>query len=413
MFDSKFDSSREDECDSPSCSKEEFMKKHCQLTRLAWIAAFSFVTIISLSTASWATGNIVKSDLTGTWQIALRGTTGCGFASMLANATLNSTGSGTASLQTHGACGDSSLTGVSFTINTLKTNGSGTAGLACGIGCGWTFDIQVAPDRNTFSLVDVSSANPGNFLEGVAVLASPSGDIVTPDLTGSWQMTLYGQGGCGVGSSVVTFTLNSSGCATNAASTSHSVGCGDTTSSGNTFTILSLNANGSGTAGLSCGTGCGFTLNIQVSPDRSSFNVVDVSSANPGNFLAGFAVNNSTAAKVTIANLVGKWQLALYGQGGCGIGSEAATFTLNVKGLATNVAGTAHNVGCGDSTFTGGTFSILSMNANGSGTAGLSCGTGCGFTLNIQVSPDRSTFNVVDVSTADPGNFLVGTAIHE
>ena len=389
------------------------MKKHCQLARLPLVAALSFVTLISLSTASWATGNVVKSDLTGTWQIALRGTTGCGFASMLAVATLNSTGSGTATLHTHGECGDSSLTGLPFTINTLKTNGSGTAGLACGTGCGWTFDIQVAPDRSSFSLVDVSSTNPGNFLEGVAVLASSSGDIVTPDLTGSWQVTLYGQGGCGVGSSLVTFTLNSSGTANNAASTSHSVGCGDTTSTGNTFTILSMNANGSGTAGLSCGTGCGFTFNIQVSPDRSTFNLVDISSSDPGNFLAGMAINNSTASKVVIANLAGKWQLALYGQGGCGIGSEVDTFTLNVKGLATNDAGTAHNVGCGDSTYTGRTFTILSLNANGSGTAGLSCGTGCGFTLNIQVSPDRSTFNVVDVSATNPGNFLVGTAIHE
>lgn len=115
------------------------------------------------------------------------------------------------------------------------------------------------------------------------------GNISKADLSGNWQMTLYGQGGCGVGSTLVTFTLNGSGSATNATEKSHSVGCGDTTSTGNTFTIISLGSNGSGTAGLSCGTGCGFTLSIQVSPDRSTFNVVDIT--DPNNFLQGVAVH--------------------------------------------------------------------------------------------------------------------------
>jgi len=387
------------------------MNNHRQISRLAVLGVLSLVTVISLTTLSSATGNFVKSDLAGTWQIALRGTTGCGFVSMQANVTLNSAGTGTASLQTHGACGDSTLTGQTFTINSLASNGSGTAGLSCGTGCGWTFNIQVSPDRSKINLVDVSTLDPGNYLEGVAILGSPAGDIVTSDLTGSWQMTIYGQGGCGIGTSVVTFTLNSSGVANNATSTSHN-GCGDTTTSGNTFTIQSLNSNGSGTAGLSCGTGCGFTFNIQVSPDRSSFDAVDVSSTNPGNFLAGLAVNNSTAGKIVNPNLAGKWQAAIYGQGGCGVGSVLVTFTLNTKGVATNASTTSHS-GCGDTTTTGNTFTIQSLNSNGSGTAGLSCGTGCGFTYNIQVSPDRSTFSLVDVSPANPANYQIGTAIHQ
>jgi hypothetical protein len=69
------------------------------------------------------------------------------------------------------------------------------------------------------------------------------------------------------------------------------VGCGDGTSSGNTFTVQTLNANGSGTANLTCGTGCGWNLNIQVTPDRSTFNVIDVSSVNPGNYIEGVAVH--------------------------------------------------------------------------------------------------------------------------
>lgn len=53
--------------------------------------------------------------------------------------------------------------------STLAANGSGTAGLTLGVGCGWNFNIQVSPDRSTFNLVDVSSANPGNFIAGKAV----------------------------------------------------------------------------------------------------------------------------------------------------------------------------------------------------------------------------------------------------
>jgi hypothetical protein len=389
------------------------MKKDRLAARCSLFIVLSLVTVISLGATSSATGNIVKSDLTGTWLIAMRGTTGCGFVAMQANMTINSSGVGTGTLQTHGDCGDSSLTGQTFTINKLAADGSGTAGLSCGTGCGWNFNIQVSPDRSKINLVDVAAVNPGNFVEGVAILSSPSGDVAISDLTGSWQATLYGKGGCGIGSDVVTFTLNTGGVANNATTTSHTTGCGDGTSTGNTFTVQSLNSDGSGTANLTCGTGCGFNFNIQVSPDRSTFNLVDVSSANPGNFLAGTAINDSTAGKIVATNLAGKWQAAIYGQGGCGVASTLVTFTLNAKGVATNATSTSHSAGCGDSTSSGNTFAVLSLAANGGGTANLSCGTGCGFNFDIQVSPDRSTFNLVDVSPANPGNFLIGTAIHE
>jgi hypothetical protein len=117
------------------------------------------------------------------------------------------------------------------------------------------------------------------------------GNVSKPDLAGAWQMAIIGQTGCGFGTTLYTFTLNSSGSSSNVTGTSHTVGCGDGTSSGNAFTIQSLNSNGSGTANLTCGTGCGWNLNIQVSPDRSTFNVVDVSAANPGNYIEGVAVH--------------------------------------------------------------------------------------------------------------------------
>jgi hypothetical protein len=125
-----------------------------------------------------------------------------------------------------------------------------------------------------FALVKKSSATVGNINKG--------------DLTGNWQVTLYGQGGCGVGTSQVNFNLNSSGVGT-ATNVSHTVGCGDSTTTGNTFTITSLSTNGSGTAGLTCGTGCGFTFAIQVAPDRSMFNLVDLT--DPNNFLQGVAIH--------------------------------------------------------------------------------------------------------------------------
>jgi hypothetical protein len=43
---------------------------------------------LSLTVASWATGNFAKSDLSGTWNITLHGNTGCGLIAMLVNTTL-------------------------------------------------------------------------------------------------------------------------------------------------------------------------------------------------------------------------------------------------------------------------------------------------------------------------------------
>lgn len=395
------------------CAKGKAPKQSRKLERLAVSFALTLITLNLLSISSSASiGNIVKSDLTGTWRIALSGNTGCGLVAMQTTATINSAGKGTASLITHGQCGDSSLSGQSFNINTLAANGSGTAGLTCGVGCGWTFNIQVSPDRSKFNLVDVSPANPNNYLSGVAVLSSPAGDIVTPDLTGSWEVSLYGVTGCGISDMAVTFTLNSSGLATDANSIGHSAGCGDGTGTGNTFQILSLNSDGSGTAGLTCGAGCGWTFNIQVSPDRSTISLVDVASFNPGNYLAGEAIRTSSVGNISKTNLAGPWQVTLVDSTGCNLGSLLVNFTLNASGVSTAATETGHTLGCGDGTSTGNTFTVQTLNPDGSGTANLTCGPSCGWNFKIQVSPDRSTFNLVDVSSANPGNFIAGKAVH-
>ena len=106
-------------------------------------------------------------------------------------------------------------------------------------------------------------------------------------LAGPWQMTLTGDTGCGISTSVVTFNLDAHG-SSSATIRSHTSGCGDPVTTGTPFTIFSLNPNGSGTAGLSCGPGCGWGLVIQVAKNRQIFNVVDI--VNGGNYLEGTAI---------------------------------------------------------------------------------------------------------------------------
>jgi hypothetical protein len=122
------------------------------------------------------------------------------------------------------------------------------------------------------------------------------GNIGKSDLAGNWQMTLFGNTGCGLNSMLVTYTLNGNGVATNATITSHDINptqtCPDgAVSTDNTFTITSITNTGSGTAGLSCGAGCGWTFNFQVAPDRSTMNVVDIATTNPNNLLVGSAIH--------------------------------------------------------------------------------------------------------------------------
>jgi hypothetical protein len=144
------------------------MKRHGHIARIAGLAFLGLVVAISLAKLSSATGTINKGDLSGPWQVTLYGQGGCGVGTTQANFTLNTVGVGTATSKSHSVgCGDVTTTGNTFTITSIAANGSGTAGLTCGVGCGFTFTIQVSPDRSTFSLVDMT--DPNNFLQGVAV----------------------------------------------------------------------------------------------------------------------------------------------------------------------------------------------------------------------------------------------------
>jgi hypothetical protein len=121
--------------------------------------------------------------------------------------------------------------------------------------------------------------------------------------------------------------------------------------------------------------------------------------------------SGATVGTITKADLSGPWQAALVGSSGCGTGTLLIDFTLNTSGTGSATL-VGHSSGCGDTTVTGQTFNISSVNANGSGVAGVSCGVGCGFNFKIQVSPDRGTFNIVDTTDPIP-NFWAGTAVHQ
>jgi hypothetical protein len=147
---------------------ETQIKWYRQPLRLAMLTVLMLSVMALFVKPSKATiGAITKADLFGNWQGTLVGFTGCGNSSELFNISMNAAGAGTGTLQTHGNCGDSSLTGQSFTILSLNANGTGTAGLSCGPGCGWLLAIQVSPDRSSMNLADVT--DPGNYLVGTAV----------------------------------------------------------------------------------------------------------------------------------------------------------------------------------------------------------------------------------------------------
>jgi hypothetical protein len=84
------------------------MKNHCQLARLASLVVLSLVVVVAMTTPSSATGNIVKADLSGAWQMTIVGQTGCGFGTTLYTFTLNASSSSsnvTGTYHTAG-CGD-------------------------------------------------------------------------------------------------------------------------------------------------------------------------------------------------------------------------------------------------------------------------------------------------------------------
>jgi hypothetical protein len=125
--------------------------------------------------------------------------------------------------------------------------------------------------------------------------------------------------------------------------------------------------------------------------------------------LAALAAPQAKAA--SIASLAGPWAATIIGTTACGATSMYATFTLNSAGTG-NATTTYHTANCGDSTSTY-PFSFSSLNSAGAGAANLSCGSGCGWALNIQLLPGGKLFTLVDVSPGNPNNYIEGTAVFQ
>jgi|SRR5580704_5771887 hypothetical protein len=116
-------------------------------------------------------------------------------------------------------------------------------------------------------------------------------------------------------------------------------------------------------------------------------------------------------AQISLSSLKGRWAMSLVGFTGCGQQSIYATFKLD--GTGSGMATVQFHGQCHDSTSADLPFVIQSLNPDGSGRANLSCGTGCGWNLIIQVAKDGQVFSVVDVDPVNPGNFLAGTAVRQ
>lgn len=132
--------------------------------------------------------------------------------------------------------------------------------------------------------------------------------------------------------------------------------------------------------------------------------------------IAGLAVLGSNvvapaAQAAPIIKLWGKWTAVLSGNTGCGITSMYVTFSLNNLGTGPATR-TMHSTGCADST-TVDTMTIFTLDNTGQGTAGLTCGAGCGWSLRIQVSSDYDQIIMTDVDPANPNNTPTGIAIRQ
>jgi hypothetical protein len=121
--------------------------------------------------------------------------------------------------------------------------------------------------------------------------------------------------------------------------------------------------------------------------------------------------DRSVARRLKLADLAGSWAISVGGNTGCGLSTLYVTVDLDAAGFGSaRIIGSS--TGCPPGDDPAEPFQIISLNPDGSGTAGLSCGPGCGWTFTIQV-PQGSTnmFTLVDVT--DPNNVLVGTAARQ
>jgi hypothetical protein len=122
------------------------------------------------------------------------------------------------------------------------------------------------------------------------------------------------------------------------------------------------------------------------------------------------AADGKAEPEITVAKLAGSWQATFVGQDDCGIGSELVTFTLN-SGEASSATWQYHTVSCGDGKNKDLSFTIDSLNSDGTGTATLQVIETSKISLSIQVSGNEQVFNLVDIT--DSNHYKEGTAVKQ
>jgi hypothetical protein len=131
------------------------------------------------------------------------------------------------------------------------------------------------------ALITLVSAVTPAAAQDVQIL--PTG-ITLAKLAGTWTAGIELNGGCGIGSKLVTFTLNAKG--TGPATYQYNTAeCGAASGTG-TMTITSIKPDGTGTAVLSINFVGDF--NIQVSPNAQVMGLVEI--VDTGNYDVGVAV---------------------------------------------------------------------------------------------------------------------------
>ncbi len=234
---------------------------------------------------------VAVSQLAGNWQASLMIDGGCGLGTKLVNFNLNVGGVGTATAQYHTPeCGNNEERGT-IEVTSLNTdgtgNGSGTAQLIFGESTVFNFSIQVSPNGQVIDMVEADISS-GNYEEGLAIRQGP---VTSSQLLGNWQASLVIDGGCGLGTKLVDFNLNSinSGGFASGTATAHysTPGCGKNVQTG----VIEVNPDqygpGSGTAILVFGAS-EFIFQIQASANGQVMNLVDISG--PGNYDEGSAI---------------------------------------------------------------------------------------------------------------------------
>jgi hypothetical protein len=122
------------------------------------------------------------------------------------------------------------------------------------------------------------------------------------------------------------------------------------------------------------------------------------------------AAPSAAAEDITIASFAGSWTVSYHSNASCGNGTHIQMFTLDSSGVSSSFADTYNTSKCGQGQNHDETFTIDSVDADGTGTATYSNG-GNPLTFTIQLNPSKNVFSLVD--TTDVGQYWSGMAVKQ